>query len=84
MAPRERQKLFHFLHTSDGKQILMFMFIYVIFHRDDGEYQFFFLEEFDAVMSTACEKLHHFSQYFLHINQVAFNSKMQKFGKVPS
>ena len=24
MAPRERQKPFHFLHTSDGKQILIF------------------------------------------------------------
>ena len=23
MAPRERQKPFHFLHTSDGKQILI-------------------------------------------------------------
>ena len=25
MAPRERQKQFHFLHTSDGKQILIAM-----------------------------------------------------------
>ena len=28
MAPRERQKPFHFLHTSDGKQILISIQIY--------------------------------------------------------
>ena len=45
MAPRERKKPFHFLHTSDGKQILNSLFPHfhpvpdnsmVFFHFSEG------------------------------------------------